>query len=188
MSYPRDDVAALYVMPDGPYPQLVTEWYDEQRDARAYPGGKPVVAHPPCGPWGRLKFLCTKQDPSCGPHAVEMVRAWGGVLEHPSNSTLWRACQMPFPGELPDAWGGYTIEVRQACWGHRCDKPTWLYIVGVSAAAVVAGVRTEGVATHRITNGGRGLQLPRVGEREAKLTPEPFARWLVELAAQARKS
>lgn len=179
-------VAALYVDPGGPYPVLVREWFDESRDARTYTGPLPVVAHPPCGPWGPLRFLCTKQDKSTGPHAVAMVRAFGGVLEHPAQSTLFRACALPWPGELPDAWGGRSYEVRQVAWGHACEKPTWLYVVGIDARQVTAGIRTGGRATHRVTSGPRGPQLPCAHAALRRRTPEAFARWLIELAASAR--
>ncbi len=180
----REDVAVLYVDPTGPYPAIVRHWYDEARDAKTYAGPLHVVAHPPCGPWGRLKFLCTKQDASCGPHAVDVVRRFGGVLEHPQHSTLFRACTMPFPGELPDAWGGRTYDVRQVSWGHPCEKPTWLYVVGVPDLVVSSGLRFGGVATQRVTNGPRGPQLPRASAKVARCSPPSFARWLVELASQ----
>lgn len=182
-----DTVAALYVDPKGPYPSLVRDWYDEARDARTYAGPHPVIAHPPCGPWGRLRFLCTKQDKSLGPHAVEMVRRWGGVLEHPKDSTLWRACRMPLPGWLPDEYGGRTYVLRQVSWGHACDKPTWLYVVGVPAKVVVAGLRSGGKATHRVTPGPRGPQLPSASSKVARCSPRPFAEWLVSLASQVQR-
>lgn len=102
----RADVVALYVDPRGPYPKLVAEWYDAARDARTYEGPLPVVAHPPCGPWGRLRHLSRHDDPALAIRAVEQVRAFGGVLEHPAYSRLWDACGMARPGELPDAEGG----------------------------------------------------------------------------------
>jgi len=102
----RADVVALYVDPRGPYPKLVADWYDEKRDARTYDGPLPIVAHPPCGPWGRLRHLSRKDSPELAIRAVEQVRRWGGVLEHPEGSLLWNRCGMAGPGELPDAWGG----------------------------------------------------------------------------------
>ncbi len=183
----RSDVAALYVDPDGIYTKLLKHWWDEEKNAKTYLGYLPVVAHPPCGPWGRLKFLNKHQDPTCGPRAVEQVRDWGGVLEHPQHSTLWKACGLPRPGELPDMWGGFTVEVNQCDWGHRCKKATWLYCVGIPRALVEAGVRSGGKPTHRITNGSRGdTSLPRVSALEARLTPPAFAEWLIELASAAR--
>lgn len=181
-------VVALYVDPTGPYPQLVSEWYDEARDARLYAGPWPVVAHPPCGPWGPMRGLCTKQERNCGPSAVNVVRAYGGVLEHPKDSTLWRHCGMPRPGDPKlDAWGGRSYEVRQVAWGHSCEKPTWLYVVGVEPRLVLAGIRTGGKATHRVTSGPRGPQLPSATKRARTLTPPLFAEWLVSLARSVAK-
>lgn len=120
-------VAALYIDPRGHYPTLpdVDAW-DERRDARLYNGPGPVVAHPPCGPWGRLRHLYRGAEHDCAPRAVEQVRAFGGVLEHPANSRLWKSCSLPEPGCFPDEWGGYTIEVDQCDFGHVARKKTWL--------------------------------------------------------------
>ena len=126
----RSDCVALYVDRLGPYPKLVEQWYDESRDARTYAGPLPVVAHPPCGPYGRLRHLSKNQDPTCGPRAVQQVRELGGVLEHPRDSKLWDLCGMPRPGELPDIYGGRTVLIQQCDWGHVARKETLLYVVG----------------------------------------------------------
>lgn len=182
----RSDVVALYVDRLGPYPKLVEDWYSEDRPAERYWGPLPIVAHPPCGPWGRMKFLCTKQDPSCALHALEVVRRVGGVLEHPQHSTLWRHSSMPVPGAPKDKWGGYTVEVNQCDFGHRCKKATWIYIVRCTKKPLFP---THREFTHRITNGSRGdTTLPRVGSLEARLTPVPFAKWLINLAASVSKA
>lgn len=100
--------AALYVMPDGPYPALLgtEQCWTEERNAKTYSGAGPVVAHPPCGPWSKLRHMCTRQDPTCGPRAFEQVRAAGGVLEHPEHSTLFEHVRAPHPNAPPDEWGG----------------------------------------------------------------------------------
>lgn len=62
--------------------------------------------------------------------AVRRVQRFGGVLEHPAESTLWAHMGLPTPGRAPDAHGGWTAEVRQCDWGHKAEKLTWLYVVG----------------------------------------------------------
>lgn len=180
-------IAALYVETNGVYfGRADVDPWDVARDAKRYEGPWPVVAHPPCGPWSRMRFLCTKQDPTCGPRAVEQVRAFGGVLEHPAESTLFRHCLMPFPGELPDAWGGRTFLVRQVAWGHACEKPTWLYVVGVSSDFVRARFRSGGRPTHRVTSGPGGSQLPSAHRKLRSATPPAFADFLIAIASRVR--
>lgn len=181
----RVDVAALYVDARGVYPSLVRHWYDEARNAKTYEGPFPVVCHPPCGPWGSLRFMCTKQDRECALVAVRQARRYGGVLEHPAGSLLWDVASLPKPGDLPDEWGGRTIEVEQVAWSHPCTKPTWLYIVRVPSDVILRGLRVGGTPTHRVTSGPRGPKLPSASRKARTLTPPTFASWLVELASCA---
>jgi hypothetical protein len=136
-------VAALYVLPDGPYFGLddVDPW-DEKRDARTYAGPWPVVAHPPCARWGRYwgggpsarvpRLL--GDDRQCFAAALWAVRTFGGVLEHPEASHAWRYYGLePPPGKgwrRADNYSGWTCEVEQGHYGHRARKKTWLYAVG----------------------------------------------------------
>lgn len=165
-------IAALYIDPRGPYPgRLGVSVYGlPDRDAKAYDGPWPIVAHPPCGPWGQLRHLCRLQDPTCGPRAVEQVRRWGGVLEHPAHSKLWDRCGLPKPNRMyefdrepgvpnhpprfafgdsdVDAWGGRTYYVEQVDWGHCARKATWLYVVGL-----VSQLRIENLLVSRAGTG-----------------------------------
>jgi hypothetical protein len=75
-------VSVLCTCPGTAYDLLGVETYDENRDARTWSGGSAVVAHPPCGPWGKLRSLCTTQDATLGPFCVAAVRRWGGVLNY----------------------------------------------------------------------------------------------------------
>jgi len=186
-------VAALYIDPRGPYPRMDgVECWDEQRDARAYDGPHPVVAHPPCGPWGNLRHLSFGAGRECGPLAVRQVRDFGGVLEHPAGSTLWTECGLPLPGELPDEYGGVTIEVEQVRWGHPARKRTWLYLVGISDAEPNPPARapTHWVSGGRTRKDKGGGTIPAgikaCSAQQRRRTPPAFAEWLVSLARRAR--
>ena len=176
-------VAALYVDKLGPYPKLPNvDCWDEQRDARLYAGPHPVVAHPPCGPWSRLRFFCKHQPKDLAPLAVEQVRRWGGVLEHPQASKLWDHCNLPLPGGLPDEFGGWSVEVDQVSWGHRARKTTWLYIVGVRPSSVT--FLRGGTPTHCVNSRNRNTHLLELSAAGRRRTPPSFAEFLVSIARQ----
>jgi len=171
-------VAALYVESRGPYPRLVADWYDEQRDARTYAGPGPVVAHPPCGPWSRLRALCKagEEQRQLAIRAVEQVRAYGGVLEHPAFSALWDYMHLPRPESLfADQFGGRSYLVAQGDYGHKAPKLTWLYAVRL------------GPCPFRAVEFGRdpGGRVESIGKFARKATPETFAEMLVAWAATA---
>ena len=178
-------VAALYVDRLGPYPKIeCVAWYDEERDARTYEGPHPVVAHPPCGPWGRLFRFCTKQDKSLAPLAVEQVRAYGGVLEHPAGSLLWKHMNLPRPGEYARN-GLWTLDVDQCRWGHRARKSTWLLMSGIEPSYVGAlppwQEPTATVDTRKRTN-----RLLKMSKQERRRTPIAFAMFVLRLARMSQ--
>jgi hypothetical protein len=184
-------IAALYIDPRGPYPALLGRelCWDESRDAKSYDGPGPIVAHPPCGPWGRSRHLYTGNEHDCAPRAVEQVRRVGGVLEHPAQSRLWRegprcsvasgqhchhfsedggpccACafeSLPYPEHAEDSFGGFTVQVDQVEWGHCARKRTWLYVVGVSRETVDAMIAARPFPGRQPTHwvsGRRGMAL-----------------------------
>ena len=161
-------IAALYIDPKGPYPKLPgVDCWDSSRDARLYDGPYPIVAHPPCGPWGRLRHLYRGNEHDCAPRCAEQVRRFGGVLEHPAGSKLWEHCALPPPGSTTGLFWDYTVEVDQVEWGHVARKRTWLYLVGVPRSALEAPPFPGREPTHWIS-GGRG----RAGKK-AKTTPVP---------------
>jgi hypothetical protein len=186
------NIAALYVDSErGPYRHIEgVELWDKQRDARLYKGPHPVVAHPPCQAWGGLRIWRRERwtryawtveqinndaiEASCGPFAVESVRAFGGVMEHPAGSFLWEYCNLPKPGCLPDRAGGFTVEVDQGNYGHPCPKRTWLYIVG-PVPLLITG---KSAASGRVES---------QSSKDRHLTPRPFARLLVAIASSCMK-
>jgi hypothetical protein len=177
----RDDVAALYVDPRGPYPGLVVDWYDETRDARTYAGPWPVVAHPPCRNWSSLRHLAKVDDSALGLLAIEQVREYGGIVEQPAGSRLFAAAGIG---------RDQLTEVDQCAYGHVARKRTWIW----AHRCQVTGIRTGGTPTHWCSGGrtkryGMGGIVPAgikvCSAQQRRRTPVAFAVWLLEMASHA---
>lgn len=219
-STPRT-VAALYVLRRGPYSALEgVETWDDRRDARTYAGPWPVVAHPPCERWGcywsggpnaRERKL-RGDDGGCFAAALDAVRRWGGVLEHPSTTSAWRTFGLLTPprdgGWVSCGLGdpGWTCCVEQGWYGHRARKATWLYAAHVElpllrwgASARRAVLERGGdprdrwlrrrAALDRISaESGKAWTCPELLSRKQRQeTPEAFRDLLLSIARTARR-
>jgi hypothetical protein len=204
-------VAALYVLAaSSPYANIPgVDLWPERRDARKYSGPWPVVAHPPCAHWSKMRNMAgdsPSQARELAPLAVAQVRRWGGILEHPAGSLLWDEPlglprpepyrQMTIQGPERDDWGGFTIEVDQSAWGHPLShKRTWLYMVGVDCAAATSlppdaeKPKPARISTRVDRRDGKTTwarsPMDLAGPDGRKRSPPAFARCLVELAAGA---
>lgn len=192
-------VTVLFARKDSVYKTLADcEVYDIDRDARSWPGGTPVVAHPPCRAWGRFKAMAKPRhdEKDLAHFAVAAVRANGGVLEHPAYSSLWRAAGLPAPGKR-DVFGGFTLPINQHWFGHRAVKATWLYVCGIEPTQlptipIVLGDSTHVIAQMRCRKDGTRMRKgdvgwrPEVSKAERERTPQLMAEWLVELARRCR--
>lgn len=186
-------VSVLFAHRLSAYFDLPVDVYDERRDARSFinAGGGPVIAHPPCRLWSRMRGLSTapESEKELAFFAVEQVRRFGGVLEHPAHSKLWRTAYLPLPGKhhcTPefDEFGGWTLVVSQKWFGHRAEKMTWLYIVGCSPIDVPEMPLHLGEASHTCGYSRGARPRPECTKNERDLTPIAFAWWLEELASR----
>lgn len=104
---------------------LGVDVFDEARDAFTFEGCMPVVAHPPCRTFGRLKGHARPENAAhereLALWCVSQVKTWGGVLEHPAASSLWDIAELPKPGAKPGA-RGFSAAVSQFWFGHRAKK------------------------------------------------------------------
>lgn len=199
-------IAALFVLPDGPYASRpgVDPW-PEERDARLYAGPYPVVAHPPCARWGRYwsggpsakNRRVLGDDAGCYASALASVRRWGGVLEHPEASHAWREFGLPRPpragGWVRGFCGGWSCCVEQGHYGHAARKATWLYLFGVDdppslrwGPAPKGHLLDEGL--HSAEERKRAVRTgacQRLSKRQRALTPDDFASLLLAMAQEA---
>jgi hypothetical protein len=188
-------IAALFVETSGAYFGLegVDPW-DEARDARSYMGPHPVVAHPPCSVWCNLAELNEHrwgvkagEDGGCFESALNAVREFGGVLEHPAGSRAWRKFNLPRP--IGKAWvksmldPGWVCEVDQVAYGHPARKRTWLYAVTKEPPEVI-WYGPKPTATVSFLE-YRKQPLRCLSKAEAKRTPVAFRDLLIGIARGA---
>ena len=187
-------IAALFVAKGGCYFGLegVDPW-DKDRDARLYAGPHPVVAHPPCERWHQLSAVNHKrwgysinEDGGCFAAALEAIRAWGGVLEHPAESRAFRFHRLPEPAF--GSWqrtidGDWSTEVWQSAYGHRARKRTWLLYCG-RAPEMLEWRKARG--SHQI--GRFDEKLPQLPAAERAATPIPFRDLLISLARNSQQA
>lgn len=187
-------IAALYVEANGVYFGLpnVDPW-DATRDARRYSGPHRVVAHPPCSSWCQLAYINQKRwgrkvgdDGGCFRHALNCVRTFGGVLEHPAYSYAWPAFGLPRPpraGWQKTACGGWVAQVSQGAYGHAARKRTWLYYVGDAPPTLDWSEPAPTAQVSYCANHGDS-PLPRISKKAASRTPIAFRDLLLSLASK----
>ena len=90
-------------------------------------------------------------------------------------------------GRTPDKFGGWTAEVRQADWGHRAEKRTWLYIVGTGPDDLpeIPAPRQHTAVVVRMPE-CKTVEIMSKSEREH--TPLAFAEWLVAVARKVHNT
>lgn len=168
-------VAALFVRGDSHYKAIAgVDCYDAARNALTWQGGCPGIFHPPCRGWGKLRTFAHVQagELDLARWSISMCRRFGGVVEHPLHSGLWRDSGVWSAG-MRDTHGGVFLTLNQRDFGHRAEKATGLYVVGAPVPALPFVLQE---AVHSV-------ERMNVAERER--TPEAFARLLVDLARAA---
>lgn len=160
------DVTVLFTRARGFYQSTGCNCFDERRDARTWCPDGPFIAHPPCGGWGRCKNWHKKNDKHFGPWVVDLVRRWGGIVEQPADSSLWKATA----AGNGDLWGGRMYRVNQADFGHLALKPTDLYAVRLPEPPPMPppGLRRPALR-----------ECLRLSRAQRERTPDAFGAWLV---------
>ena len=189
------EIAALYVETGGIYYSLGLDCWDIVRDAKNYRGPNPVIAHPPCNLWGAMANVNYARwggehnrpgnDQGCFASALTSVNTFGGVLEHPKRSRAFAKYGLgkPAKGEWSRSGKGWICEVWQSAYGHKANKATWLYYVGVQKPFDLDWSRPKG--THQIGGAdqrGKAKNKPSLQGKRARATPRPFADVLISLA------
>ncbi len=203
----QHNIAALFVDPEGPYAEMPgVDCWDEKRDAMRYDGPLPVVAHPPCARWCKMAKQIAWRFPNrpekqvgadggTFARALEMVRRWGGVLEHPAWSLAWPAFDLATPskaGGWTPSGDGWVAWVAQSAYGHEAQKNTWLYAHGAKPQTPVRWDKPKGTKklthfaqrhTGDFNDTSRGHE-SRMSGKETHLTPPAFAALMAAIARE----
>lgn len=173
----------LFAQTNSIYHKLDCDVYDIQRNAFNYTGSLPVICHPPCRLFSRMKYF--SNAPGCERlsafYSITLVRKLGGILEHPESSSLFKIGMLPSPG-YSDSYGGFTIRVNQKDFGHKCVKKTNLYIVGCLETELPRSLLNFNATTHTIGTQVKSKKSKfEASKRIASATPELFAKWLIDI-------
>lgn len=185
-------VTALFTRKDSIYRYLLSDVYDKERNALNYQGTNPVICHPPCRSWGRLRGQANyiKEEHEMALFAVEKIRKNGGILEHPVSSKLFGNV-LPYPG-TKDQFGGYSICIDQFWFGHPCKKKTLLYICHIDEYSMPPLPLNFNCIQHVIStpkrrkSGIRSSIKREVSKADRERTPAGLAIWLILACTQVR--
>jgi hypothetical protein len=114
-------ISVLCIQKNSNYLQLPNlDLWNESRNTYNYTGINPVICHPPCQQWSRLKAFA-KDDKLSKELALfcwDKVQVNGGIFEHPLGSSFFK---------YVNANRKKMFVVHQSWWGFPARKPTILY-------------------------------------------------------------
>lgn len=107
------------------------EPYNINNDAMNFNDNRPLIAHPPCRLWSKLKGLSTapQHERGLAYHALYLVYKNGGILEHPYPSDLWNQTGL-LTTKLKK--NHILLKINQGNFGLEIRKPTLLFINGLT--------------------------------------------------------
>jgi hypothetical protein len=190
-------ISVLFCREDSVYKIMGLDCWDIARDAKNWPGGNVGIYHPPCRAWGTLKHFAKPipGEKELAIWSIEQLRMYGGVLEHPRSSSLWKYMNLP-TGTKRDEWGGFSISINQHWFGHRAEKKTLLYIVGMNPGDIpdysFSNTLPTGVIYTGFKRRSNGKKVchkngrVEISKKEREATPPAFAEWLVAIAKKCK--
>lgn len=133
------------------------------RDAFYFTGSNPIIAHPPCQQWSKLRAFAkyAPDEKELAYQCLKHVLRNGGILEHPEGSLLWKETGL----------SKRVYSVDQSWFGYPVRKRTYLLFVGCKPLAYpIFGFQSK--------------QLSSMGKKARSMSTPAFTLWLVNCARQ----
>lgn len=130
---------ALFIDKNSLYKNHNFDCYDEDRDALTFINSenKPIICHPPCRLFSKMRSFskASFNERILAFYAIGAVRKYGGIVEHPEGSNLFKLTKCDLNGNI-DNYGGFLRKYFMSDFGFPARKPTLLYFVGISPKEV----------------------------------------------------
>lgn len=189
-----EKIAVLYARQDSIYKNYDLEVFDSVRNAYNYTGSAPVICHPPCRAWSRLRSFSKHDLSELGTafHAFTLVKQNGGVFEHPSSSLFFKKYILSQKSNFQHK--EFVVGVDQSWFGHKAKKNTWLFVSGISHAdlppyPLSMDAIQHTVSTSKKSKSGKKLNPKReISKADRERTPKLFAEWLISIAEKCRRT
>ena len=165
-------IPVLFTEPNSNYKLFENlDAYNLERNAFTYSDRLPLIAHPPCRLFSRLRTFSNApvQEKKCAYFALSQIRQFGGILEHPRSSLLWKTGNFDLSGNI-DNYGGFLRSVNLSWFGFPCEKKTMLYFVGINPSQLPAFPLSFDAITHQISSSKR-KSLPEISKDSRSSTP-----------------
>lgn len=156
--------------------------YDSTRNAFNYQSMGPVIAHPPCRLFSKLRYFSNAPscERLCAMFALQVVRECGGILEHPRASTLFKGNDFLLSGQV-DKFGGFLRSVDLSWFGFPAQKTTMLYFVGISPGQLPAFPLSFDLISHTIGRYNRVSNKKELSKSLRSSTPVGMVYWLLDV-------
>ena len=159
----------------------IFDCYDLKRNALSYSDRIPIIAHPPCRMFSKLRGLSTAplSEKKLAFFALSKVRQFGGILEHPRSSTLWIDGNFNLDGSV-DSYGGFLRSVDLSWFGFPARKKTMLYFCGIAPGQLPPFPLSLNAITHVVSSSYKSekKEIPR---NMRSSTPFPMIKFFIEV-------
>lgn len=159
----------------------IFDCYDLQRNALSFSGRIPVIAHPPCRKFSKLRGLSTApiSEKKLAFFALSKVRQFGGILEHPRSSTLWLNGNFNLDGYV-DSYGRFLRSVDLSWFGFPARKNTMLYFCGIAPGQLPPFPISLNAITHTISSSYKS-EKKEISKNMRSTTPLRMIEYFIEV-------
>jgi len=158
------------------------DYWNEFRNALKTKSKRAAIYHPPCKNWSILRGLSnvTPVQRWLAIWSLIRVRRYGGILEHPEKSLLFKK-YIKLPGQGIDEFGGFSIATDLHSFGFPAKKKTWLYIVGCTPRELPPLPMNFNAITHVVGTTNKKSDLKELSKSTREKTPIAMCLWLAEV-------